>query len=433
MNATNMNALKLIALALPLAAASICRAEGEPETNNINPALLYFQAFEVAPKLTEADSEYFDHPWQLQRLPEKFGDLVARHDNEFKLLRKAARSDAPCDWGVDLSEGPETLLPQLARCKAAAIAARLRVEWDGQHGRSADAREDFLAALALARNISRDGTLISTLVQFASESILCTTLAESFGQFSPQDLQLIGQGFTALPPHTLSECIPAELSMTKNWVLRQLQQLQQNNAGDDAKTLSALYQKLTGLLEADEKQPRTIPLNKDINPSEWWQQLTQAAGGTSDGVVKLILQSADVLAPKLAAVLELPYSQFTDGMAQFKAEVEQSPNPYFSRFLLPAWEKAKRREFRVQVWRAMAQAAIQYKLHGEAGLANVPDPAGSGPFAFRRFVFQGVDRGFELKSAIDTGNGWPDALIFVEKEGPPFYVVGRNAGQPVQR
>jgi hypothetical protein len=58
----------------------------------------------------------------------------------------------------------------------------------------------------------------------------------------------------------------------------------------------------------------------------------------------------------------------------------------------------------------------------------VTDPWGQGPFEFERFVFQGVDRGFELKSACRV-NGWQEVMIFVEKEGPAFYVNGRIAGQ----
>ena len=47
----------------------------------------------------------------------------------------------------------------------------------------------------------------------------------------------------------------------------------------------------------------------------------------------------------------------------------------------------------------MVHAAVEYKLHGESGLKSVMDPFGNGPFTFQRFVFKGVDRGFELKSA----------------------------------
>jgi hypothetical protein len=58
------------------------------------------------------------------------------------------------------------------------------------------------------------------------------------------------------------------------------------------------------------------------------------------------------------------------------------------------------------------------------------DPCGTGPFAFQRFVFEGVDRGFELKSAY-AGRSYPTALIFVQKDGPPFYVQGPNIGKAI--
>jgi hypothetical protein len=95
---------------------------------------------------------------------------------------------------------------------------------------------------------------------------------------------------------------------------------------------------------------------------------------------------------------------------------------------VPGFLIARAKEFRNQVVLAMVRAAVEYKLRGEQGLRSVTDPCGQGPFGFRRFLFEGVDRGFELKSASDDGDH-PTALIFVEKEGPPFLVDGPRAGQ----
>jgi hypothetical protein len=58
------------------------------------------------------------------------------------------------------------------------------------------------------------------------------------------------------------------------------------------------------------------------------------------------------------------------------------------------------------------------------------DPLGNGPFTCQRFVFEGVDRGFELKSAY-AGLKYPCALIFVEKEGPAFRTDGPYLGHPL--
>ena len=58
----------------------------------------------------------------------------------------------------------------------------------------------------------------------------------------------------------------------------------------------------------------------------------------------------------------------------------------------------------------MIQAAAEYKLHDESGLQRVQDPCSQGPFAFERFIFEGVDRGFVLKSAY-MGRGFQEVLL----------------------
>ena len=126
--------------------------------------------------------------------------------------------------------------------------------------------------------------------------------------------------------------------------------------------------------------------------------------------------------------MALPPAEFEARLAPLKAEVERSSNPILI-LDFPAWERAQRREPIALMNLAMVRAAIQYKLHGRSGLQTETDPWGQGPFGFQRFIFQGGDRGFELKSACHI-NGWPEVLIFVEKDGPPFYVNGRIAGEP---
>jgi hypothetical protein len=91
--------------------------------------------------------------------------------------------------------------------------------------------------------------------------------------------------------------------------------------------------------------------------------------------------------------------------------------------------KARQREFKVQVWLAMLHTATEYKLHGDPGLLTVADPCGQGPFAFQRFVLEGVDRGFQLKSSFE-GSGFTETMIFVEKQGPPFFLDGPHVGEP---
>jgi hypothetical protein len=411
-----MKALKSICLSLLVLTGTLAGASGQPSSTNINPALLYYQAFLAAPDLQPADREFLleTNYWQGQKLPKRFGDLIARYDGQFGLVRQAARATVPCDWGIDLSEGPATLLPHLARAKAVSQVARLRALWDLQQGRPADACDDLVASLVLGRNISRDGILISVLVQMAIEAIVCNHVAENFGQFSPETLQRLVEGFDAAPARgTVASVLPTEKSFCLDWTLRKIQDLQQQNPGNDAKVMEGIRQ-LLGFAEPE------------LGETNRWERLTQAAGGTSDGVLKLLQEPARIY-ERMAVLLTLPYSEYESQAKSFREEIEKSPNPFISE-TLSGFLRSRTKEFRIQVELAMVRAAVEYKLHGEQALQSVTDPCGQGPFAFQRFSFQGVDRGFELKSTFDAG-GFKQVFIFVETEGPPFLVDGPHVGQ----
>ena len=145
-----------------------------------------------------------------------------------------------------------------------------------------------------------------------------------------------------------------------------------------------------------------------------------ASGGTSDGILKLVRES-EPLYLRLAKIMTLPQPEYEDQIQKFDAEIQKSQNPFVPVTSSVDPLRPRVKEFRIQAELAMVHAAVEYKLHGEAGLKSVMDPFGNGPFTFQRFVFEGVDRGFELKSAYAFGKV-PCGIIFVEKEGPPFSV-----------
>ena len=128
--------------------------------------------------------------------------------------------------------------------------------------------------------------------------------------------------------------------------------------------------------------------------------------------------------------MTLPLPEYEDQIQKFTAEIQKSQNPFIQVYLTDLL-RPRPREFKIQAWQAMVHAAVEYKLHGEAGLKSVMDPFGNGPFTCQRFVFEGVDRGFELTSAY-AGLKYPCALIFVEKEGPPFRTDGPYIGQAIK-
>jgi hypothetical protein len=414
-----MKTTKAFGFSLLVMALSSAGRAGEPFRTDINPALLYYQAFLAAPEpMSNADLDYlYSKAGRSQPLPERFGKLFAGYDNQFKLVRQAAQAKVPCDWGIDMSPGPATLLLPLARAKAVMHAARFRVMWELQHGQQAEARDDLLAAMALGRNLSRDGTLISVLVQIAMEAIASSTVAENFGRFSAETLQQFIEGLDALPARgTVAASIKTEKLFFHDWLVRKVTELKAESAGDEAKAMAAIHKLVVPLEGGDEA-------DKANRPDVWTRVLT-ASGGTSDGFLNLLNRQSQNF-ERLAAIASLPYAEFESQMAAFTAEIGKSTDPFL---FLPALEKARSREFRIEATLAMVQAAVEYKLHGEAGLQSVNDPCGQGPFGFERFTFNGVDRGFKLTSAFNMG-GNKAVLIFAEGNGPAFRVDGPHVGE----
>lgn len=403
------------ALLLLLIAAPVMAQNPETIRTDIDPALLYFQAFEVAPRLDESDRDYLDtNQWKAPHLDEHFGKLVAEYDNTFRLVRQAAQSKVPCDWGIDWSTGPATLLPELGQAKMVAIAANWRVKWDLQNGRQDDAREDLVAALALGRNVIRDGTLISVLVQQAIETILCSSFAENFGRFSTEQSQKIVDGIDACPARgTVADTITSEKSIfIQNWLLRKVEELRKANPGNDRAVMDGV---------------RKLVTNAE-SETNFWPLVEKASGGASAGLVRL-LHEREVSADRMVELIALPAEEFQVREGELEAEFTNSPNPFIA-IGQPPFLKARERELRALTYLALVHAGVEFKLHGETGLNSVADPCGNGPFKFQRFFFEGVDRGFELTSAFNM-SGNKAMLVFVEKEGPPFQVNGNYPGRPL--
>src|SRR5262245_63775547 len=96
----NMNNLKPVYLSLLVATAVLLDARGETFRTDINPALLYYRAFLAAPEpgLSDADRTYLESKNGLeQKLPDRFGKIVASYDNQIQLVRQAAHSRVTCD------------------------------------------------------------------------------------------------------------------------------------------------------------------------------------------------------------------------------------------------------------------------------------------------------------------------------------------------
>jgi hypothetical protein len=341
---------------------------------------------------------------------------MASYDNSFKLIRRAAQSRVPCEWGYDLTDGPAALLPSLAKAKAAAQTARLRVPWHLQKGNQAAARDELVAAFVLGRNTAKDGILISALVQIAIENIIAGAIAENGYRFSPETLKEIRAGLDASPSRgTIAQCLPAERFSFPGWLIRNLEDFQAR-LDSEGKVLAHFRELLqTSLFDGG---------NQD---SALADKVVKASGGTVAGLIRYI-KELDALYEEADVLMTLPYREFEPRMKAFGEKVESHPNLFVGVFF-PVLENCRNKEFAAEVTLAMLRAAIDYRLSGVASLKRANDPVLHEPLGFRRFQFDGKDRGFEFTSKLKT-RGFSEVLIFVEQSGPSFQVIGKNAGKP---
>ena len=419
-----MKSITYLSLALFLGLAAATGARGEPARTDINPALLYYQAFLLEPHLSDADHDYlFTNVWQGQVLPERFGDLMTNYyGNYLQLLQRAGEQKQPCDWGIDLSRGPATLLPHLAPCKRAAQSLRLHAMWELQQGDEEVARDDLAAGLTVGRNSAPEGFLIGVLVQIADEAIIYSAVAENFSKFSPETLQQLEAAFEAAPARTtMAAGVAQEQIIHTGWLRNKLQTIQREHPGNDAEVLAAIRDDAT--LQGFEYFG-----NDGQRDTNVWNRIAAAAGGTSDGLIGLV-RELDSWYARLHKILLLPQPEFDAQAQAFDTEIRTAANPLV-KILLPYTLTPRKKEFTIQVEAAMVRAAVAYKVHGEAGLQSVKDPGGNGPFGFQRFMLQGEDRGFQLASTYVATKG-PVKMIFVEKDGPAVNVLGPRAGQAV--
>ncbi|HWD20753.1 MAG TPA: hypothetical protein VHB20_15905 [Verrucomicrobiae bacterium] len=413
-----MNIRKLFCIVALGATGVTAETQGQEFRTDVNPALRYYEAFIVGRELAPADKDYLlTNEWRGQTLPERVGTLLASYNNAFQFVRRAGQATVPCDWGIDLSDGAETLLPHLARCRALAQIGQVRVLWDLQTGREAEGSEDLIGLFALARNSSQDGTLIGCLVQFAMEGLVLGSVEANYGRFSPATLQRLAEGFDAAPrAGTCAEAmLKGEKALFSDWLKRKIFEFRQEYPGDEGKVMA----KVTALF-ADMKD--------ESGKNPWMDAITGLK--TSEGVLQAAHDS-ELLVDRAAQVMALPYAAFGEAAKQFQTDVAASGNA-LAILGMPAILKARAKEFRAQAKFAMFHAAVAYKLHGQEGLQACADPFGQGPFAFERFFFQGVDRGFKLTSAL-MQDGQREALIFVESDGPGFFTENARLGQPLSK
>lgn len=365
----------------PLAAA---RAEA-PTGLSANAALHYWQAFATMPKFSDAEKNKLTAEYLTMPLDSHAREIVGRSEYALRCLRRGAALPH-CDWAIDWKgEGIDALMPQLAAARLLSTLACLHARLSLDEGRTAEARDDFVAALTLGRHASLDGSLIGVLVGYSIESRVGEAIALSLPELGVETIRELKKRLDGLPMGgrpalALRTCE----ENTLDWLDRKVR---------EAKNQESLLGFLR-ILVVSERETN--------NADQKARAFLDECGGNAAGLRKFIVQTRPSYA-RMARSLELPEDQCEK---EFKRENQnQAGNPVY-KVLFPAIAKCRSAQTRAEVRWALLMAALAVRIDGREALNNHRDPVGGGPFEYVAF-----DGGYELRSKLKVAQDKPVALI----------------------
>jgi len=349
-----------------------------------NGALQYWQAFATMPKLSDGEGQKLSAEYLTMPLDAHARELVAK--SEYSLRRMHSGAARPrCDWAIQWEEeGIEALLPQMNAARLLSSLACVRARLRFEEGKTAEALDDILAAQAMGRHVSRDGSLIGVLVGYSIDARMGEAYALHLPRLNAATIRDLKKRLDALPPGARpATAIRACEEKTMDWFIRKVK------ATKDPERLLALLA-FVGLSEG-----------KDLTPGDKTRAFLKDCGGNAEGVIRFAEQTQPCYA-LMAQKIELPPEQFEKEMAS--EAKKQAGNPVFKEFF-PAIVKVRQAQARTEVRRALLMAALDVQAEGRDALKRYPDPAGGGPFEY--VAFPG---GFELRSKLKQTDDKPISL-----------------------
>src|SRR5262245_53202568 len=142
--------LAMIFVVLPLTYAS---AEAPPDLSE-NAALKYWQAFATLPRLTEAQQKKLNAEYLTMPLDGSAREIVNRAAYSLRVMHRGA-AVRRCEWALDLEEGDAARFSHAEAGRLLSSLACLRARLRFQEGQNAQAVDDLLAAMTMARHISQ--------------------------------------------------------------------------------------------------------------------------------------------------------------------------------------------------------------------------------------------------------------------------------------
>lgn len=379
---TNRFSKLLFVLAVAASIGSPALAGVLTPRTDINPAVLYWQAFSLYPDLpVDIRKELMADPPRLPAADAK--EPLKKFDPMVEYLRRATRMKVPCDWGVDLSDGPATLMPNLVKIRQASQAVLMRAHYALEAGRDREAMEELGAVLVLGRNTGADGTLVNTMLAIAVEDTVNRFIAENFQRFSLQSLQSFLKQVDAAPPRpTIKHAMSIEKTAFWEWFIVKLETLRTTSSRDNAEAMQAARELLTSSFGSASEVDRIL----------------EKAGNTPDHLIAYFREVEPLYAAIQKAADATP-SQLEREANTIRQLTEGSSNQ-IAQVIFPNVARARKNELGAIVHAAMVRAAVTLRLEGEDAFAKLRDPFGNGPFTLRRLPAESGEVAFELDSGL---------------------------------
>jgi RNA polymerase sigma factor (sigma-70 family) len=325
-------------------------------------------------------------------------EVVTRAGYALRMLRRGAALPR-CDWAIDPEQGIDMPSSRGEAARVLAALACLRARLRFEEGQNAEALDDLVAALTLARHVGRDHTLDSFWAGYEIEQRLGEALALYLPRLDAPTVKDLRTRLDSLPPG--GSVATATLRMEEamlSWIAGEVQE-----AKDGESLLDFLSQLGTGPNQPEKRRAEGRALLADC-------------GGTAAGVLRFTEEMRRHAAP-LAQTLDLPPDQVDRELR--REEKKLAGNPVFKVFA-PVVHKVRVRQARADVRRALLAAALAVRLDGPAALKEHPDPVAGGPF--ERIAREG---GFELRSRCRPDEEW-----HVPPEPPDDEPLTLRVGRP---
>jgi hypothetical protein len=277
-----------------------------------------------------------------------------------------------CDWGIGYEEGVGTLLPYAPAARLTANLACLRARMRFEEGRSAEAIDDLVAGITLARHVSMEGGFIMMLIGYHIEHSMIETLALNMPKLDAKTLMDLKTRLDALPAFvSQANALQTCEKETLDWFVRKVKETK------DKESLLAFL----GWIGISE--------GKDRDAGEKARTFLKKCGGTAEGVIKF----AEEIRPcydLVAKMLDLPLDQFEKEFEQ--ESTKRADNPVYKEFF-PSLVHLRQARARADIRRALLSTAIAVQVEGQNAVKDHPDPVTGGPFEYAAF-----EGGFELRS-----------------------------------